>query len=401
MRSASGAGAPRTRRRARLASCRVASAERPTIGAIPSNGMSNMSCSTKERRSAGVNLSSTTSSAGAQHVEAHARDHRGQPSAEVVDARGVGAAQSQPQVGSVLFEPPGQILAFVHRSSVTFPPPFRHSVDGRTANSVHVDDQEKALRFYTEVLGFVKKADFSQGSFRWLTVASPEDPDGTELQLALNDNPAARAYSHSGHAVDPLVGRGARRPQRFVGERRNREPRRKPQRGPASENEIAGQVRDALDVEAEEPESGLRLALRMVPGASWHGFPSRVEVVPVGKRRSPSRRGSGGLALNEHVFADFKYYFKSLRPDGVGPSKSHLGGAHHRRGIDAPLLVRIPSPPSTFAGSALQVSSGARSVDRIPHRSNPSQSVTSAIDSAGACSGIWQIRNRSPSSATP
>jgi predicted enzyme related to lactoylglutathione lyase len=49
------------------------------------------------------------------------------------------------------------------------------------------------LRFYTEVLGFVKKADFSQGPFRWLTVASPEEPGGTELQLALNDNPAARA----------------------------------------------------------------------------------------------------------------------------------------------------------------------------------------------------------------
>ncbi len=63
--------------------------------------------------------------------------------------------------------------------------------------SVHVDDQEKALRFYTEVLGFVKKADFSQGTYRWLTVASPEDPDGTELQLALNDNPAAKAYQQA------------------------------------------------------------------------------------------------------------------------------------------------------------------------------------------------------------
>jgi predicted enzyme related to lactoylglutathione lyase len=62
---------------------------------------------------------------------------------------------------------------------------------------VHVDDQEKALRFYTDVLGFVKKADFSQGSYRWLTVASPEDPDGTELQLALNDNPAAKAYQQA------------------------------------------------------------------------------------------------------------------------------------------------------------------------------------------------------------
>jgi predicted enzyme related to lactoylglutathione lyase len=63
--------------------------------------------------------------------------------------------------------------------------------------SVYVDDQEKALHFYTEVLGFVKKTDFSQGSYRWLTVASPEDPGGTELQLALNDDPAAKAYQQA------------------------------------------------------------------------------------------------------------------------------------------------------------------------------------------------------------
>ena len=63
--------------------------------------------------------------------------------------------------------------------------------------TLHVDDQEKALRFYTEVLGFVKKADFSQGAYRWLTVASAEDPDGTELQLALNNNPAAKAYQQA------------------------------------------------------------------------------------------------------------------------------------------------------------------------------------------------------------
>jgi predicted enzyme related to lactoylglutathione lyase len=63
--------------------------------------------------------------------------------------------------------------------------------------TVHVDDQEKAVRFYTEALGFIKKADFSNGPFRWLTVASPEDPDGTELQLALNDNPAAKAYQEA------------------------------------------------------------------------------------------------------------------------------------------------------------------------------------------------------------
>ena len=63
--------------------------------------------------------------------------------------------------------------------------------------SVYVVDQEKALRFYTDVLGIVKKADFSQGPFRWLTVASAEDPDGTELQLALNDKPAAKAYQEA------------------------------------------------------------------------------------------------------------------------------------------------------------------------------------------------------------
>ena len=63
--------------------------------------------------------------------------------------------------------------------------------------TVYVDDQEKALRFYTEVLGFTKKADFSNGPYRWLTVASAEEPNGTELQLALNNNPAAKAYQQA------------------------------------------------------------------------------------------------------------------------------------------------------------------------------------------------------------
>src|SRR5436189_5167667 len=62
---------------------------------------------------------------------------------------------------------------------------------------IYVDDQDKALRFYTDTFGFVKKADFSQGPFRWLTVASPEEPEGAELQLALNDNPAAKAYQQA------------------------------------------------------------------------------------------------------------------------------------------------------------------------------------------------------------
>src|SRR5437588_3058203 len=63
--------------------------------------------------------------------------------------------------------------------------------------TLYVDDQDRALRFYTEVLGFAKKADVSQGPFRWLTVASPEDPDGTELQLALNNNRPAKAYQQA------------------------------------------------------------------------------------------------------------------------------------------------------------------------------------------------------------
>jgi predicted enzyme related to lactoylglutathione lyase len=63
--------------------------------------------------------------------------------------------------------------------------------------SVFVDDQEKALRFYTDVLGFAKKSDFSNGPFRWLTVGSPEQPDGPELQLALNNSPAAKTYQEA------------------------------------------------------------------------------------------------------------------------------------------------------------------------------------------------------------
>ena len=63
--------------------------------------------------------------------------------------------------------------------------------------TLYVNDQDRALRFYTEVLGFTKKADFSNGSYRWLTVASSQEPDGTELQLALNDNPAARAFQEA------------------------------------------------------------------------------------------------------------------------------------------------------------------------------------------------------------
>jgi predicted enzyme related to lactoylglutathione lyase len=63
--------------------------------------------------------------------------------------------------------------------------------------SVYVDDQDRALRFYTEVVGFVKKADFTNGPYRWLTVASAEEPEGTELQLALNNDPADKAHQQA------------------------------------------------------------------------------------------------------------------------------------------------------------------------------------------------------------
>lgn len=64
-------------------------------------------------------------------------------------------------------------------------------------NSVYVDDQTKALKFYTEILGFVKSKDILLGEFRWLTVVSAEEPDGTELVLEPNINIAARTYQSS------------------------------------------------------------------------------------------------------------------------------------------------------------------------------------------------------------
>ena len=63
--------------------------------------------------------------------------------------------------------------------------------------SVFVDDQDKALRFYTEVLGFVKKTDNPIGQFKWLTVVSPDEPGGTELLLEPNENPAAKTIQNT------------------------------------------------------------------------------------------------------------------------------------------------------------------------------------------------------------
>jgi predicted enzyme related to lactoylglutathione lyase len=62
---------------------------------------------------------------------------------------------------------------------------------------IYVDDQEKALRFYTDVVGLAKKVDVSNGPYRWLTVAPPDDPDGVELQLASNSDPAGKAYQEA------------------------------------------------------------------------------------------------------------------------------------------------------------------------------------------------------------
>ena len=81
--------------------------------------------------------------------------------------------------------------------------------------SVLVHDQEKALRFYTEVLGFKEKTNVPLGEYRWITVVSPEDPDGTELVLEPSDHPAVAPFKaalvHDGipftsFAVDDVAG---------------------------------------------------------------------------------------------------------------------------------------------------------------------------------------------------
>ena len=64
-------------------------------------------------------------------------------------------------------------------------------------NSVFVDNQDKAFKFYTEILGFIKKVDFPMGEYRWLTVISPDGPDDLELVLEPNVNPAAKTYQEA------------------------------------------------------------------------------------------------------------------------------------------------------------------------------------------------------------
>jgi predicted enzyme related to lactoylglutathione lyase len=63
--------------------------------------------------------------------------------------------------------------------------------------TIYVSDQDKALHFYTDVLGFTKKDDVANGPFRWLTVTAAGDGDGTQLQLALDNNPAGKAYQQA------------------------------------------------------------------------------------------------------------------------------------------------------------------------------------------------------------
>jgi predicted enzyme related to lactoylglutathione lyase len=66
--------------------------------------------------------------------------------------------------------------------------------------SIFVEDQDKALRFYTEVLGFIKKREIPMGPYKWLTVISPEGPDDVELLLEPNNNPAARTFQEAMHS---------------------------------------------------------------------------------------------------------------------------------------------------------------------------------------------------------
>jgi predicted enzyme related to lactoylglutathione lyase len=96
---------------------------------------------------------------------------------------------------SLLFA--GACGAPAHHVAPEAPPAAHHAGLTIKLTTVYVDDQDKALRFYTDVLGFAKHDDVSRGPYRWLTVTAPGDAAGGELQLALNDNPAAKAYQEA------------------------------------------------------------------------------------------------------------------------------------------------------------------------------------------------------------
>jgi catechol 2,3-dioxygenase-like lactoylglutathione lyase family enzyme len=86
------------------------------------------------------------------------------------------------------------VLPFLQRSDILEEQQERLYEMKLKLMSVFVDDQDKALAFYTEALGFVKKHDIPVGAFKWLTVVSPEEPNGTELLLEPSDNPATQAF---------------------------------------------------------------------------------------------------------------------------------------------------------------------------------------------------------------
>src|SRR6266481_4155937 len=153
--------------------------------------------------------------------------------------------------------------------------------------SVYVDDQSKALRFYTEVLGFAKKTDFSQGPYRWLTVASPEEPDGTELQLALNNNPAGQSVPAGDVSTGPAGGDVLHR---------RRQGRLRADQGPRRRVHDAAHRRDRLDhCDAErhlrQPHSahpaGTLFTLRR---KKWAIASSTHRVRPAGRRYARTER---------------------------------------------------------------------------------------------------------------
>lgn len=82
-------------------------------------------------------------------------------------------------------------------AAATTPPPAARAGLQIGLTTVYVDDLEKAHRFYTEVLGFETKDDETNGPYRWLTVVAPSDPDGTQLHLALAEEPAAKAFQQA------------------------------------------------------------------------------------------------------------------------------------------------------------------------------------------------------------
>ena len=131
--------------------------------------------------------------------------------------------------------------------------------------SVFVDDQDKALGFYTETLGFVKKTEVPAGEFKWLTVVSPEDPDGVELLLEPSDHPAVKPFREAivADGIPLYLVRGRQRAGRVrAAERARREIRAAAdQHGPGHHSRLRRHVRQS--------DSNRRDELRRSPAGSW------------------------------------------------------------------------------------------------------------------------------------